>query len=291
MGIISVKNLKKYFGKNKAVDDISFEVHEGEIMGFLGPNGTGKTTTMSCMMNFLKPDGGSIEIFGEKVNKNSQDLKAKIGYISGEVGLYQDWTGNDHIRLVRKIRKSDGYVNDLIKWFDFDPSKKIKNLSSGNKQKLGLILALMHQPKLLILDEPTVGLDPMLQNKLYKLLKLEVKKGKTVFISSHNLSEVEKICDRVCIIKKGKIVAIVSVNDIKRMKLYSISVNFENNNVPPKEMLTSMNVSITQEFPGGYILNVKGDINPLMAILSTHRVNDLEIKRAELEQVFFEYYK
>jgi len=288
MKTIVVKNFKKHFGKTKAVDGISFDVKKGEIMGFLGPNGAGKTTTIRCMMDFIRPDGGTIEILGQDAKEKSAELKEEIGFLSGEVHLYKNWTGQDHINLIRKIREKKFDENGLIEQIDFNPHKKIKNLSSGNKQKLGLLLALMHKPKILILDEPTTGLDPLLQNTIYDILKEEASKGKTIFMSSHNLAEVERICDRVCIIKDGKIVATESVPNLKRKRLYTVKVYFEGK-VPSKE-LSSNGVEISRELSDGLILSVKGDIRPVLRKLDDYKIKDIEITHSNLEDLFLKYY-
>ena len=164
MAVIRVQNLKKYFGKTRAVDEISFDVNEGEIIGFLGPNGAGKTTTIRCLMDFIRPTEGKIEILGLDAQKNSAQLKTDIGFLSSEADLYKSWTGAEHIHFLERVKGISRFDEELIKNLKFDPRKKVGALSTGNKQKLGIILALMHQPKLLVLDEPTVGLDPLLQN-------------------------------------------------------------------------------------------------------------------------------
>lgn len=289
MSIIRVKDLKKYFGKTHAVDGISFEVQKGEIFGFLGPNGAGKTTTIRCMMDILRPDEGSIEILGLNAQKNSTKLKRDIGFLPGEVNLYENWTGREHIRLLEKIRGVSRFDDDLVTRLVFDPSLKVKSLSTGNEKKLALILALMHQPKLLILDEPTTGLDPLLRSAIHEVLKTEVKKGKTVFMSSHDLSEVEKICDRICIIKEGKIVDIESVASVKEKRIYTIHAYFKGK--VPKSQLSKDGVEITKELSDGLVLNVKGDIKPVLSKLSKYKLKDLEITHASLEEVFMEFYR
>lgn len=222
--VIKIEGLKKYFGKVKAVDGISFDVNKGEIFGFLGPNGAGKTTAIRCMMDFLRPDKGKITILGQDAQKDSTKLKEQIGFLAGEVHLYNNWTGQEHINFIAKIRGSDDFAKELINKLDFDPTKKAKNLSSGNKQKLALILALMHQPQVLILDEPTLGLDPLLQNTIYEILQSQVQKGTTIFMSSHNLREVERICDRVCIVRQGKVAAIESISNLKDLEITHTSL-------------------------------------------------------------------
>lgn len=290
MAVIKVKNLKKYFGGTKAVDGISFEVKRGEIMGFLGPNGAGKTTVIRCLMDFIRPSEGTIEIFGFDAQKNSAELKKDIGHLSSESTLYNSWTGQEHINFLEKIRGVSQLDEELIQNLKFDVKKKINALSTGNKRKLGLILALMHQPKLLVLDEPTVGLDPLLQNYIYEILKAQAAKGNTVLMSSHNLAEVEKICDRVVVLKEGKIVTIETISDLRTKKIYTIYAHFEGE-VPKKE-LTADGVELIKEFSNGLALKVKGDIKPLLSKLSNYKnLKDLEISHASLEEVFMEFYK
>lgn len=290
MTAIRVQNLKKYFGKTKAVNGVSFEVNEGEILGFLGPNGAGKTTTIRCMMDFIRPTEGKIEILGRDAQKDSAELKTDIGYLSSETDLYKSWTGAEHINFMERLRGISSFDEELEKELKFDRRKRAGVLSTGNRQKLGIILALMHQPKLLILDEPTVGLDPLLQNYIYEILRAEAAKGNTIFMSSHNLAEVEKICDRVVILKDGKIVAVESINDIKRKRIYTIYAYFEGD-VPKKDLVTN-GIGLVEEFSDGLVLNVKGDIKPLLTKLSGFKnLKDLEITHASLEEVFMEFYK
>jgi ABC-2 type transport system ATP-binding protein len=204
--VIRVENLKKYFGPVRAVDGISLAVKKGEVFGFLGPNGAGKTTTIRLLMDFLRPDAGKILI----------PKKESLGYLSGDVRLYANWTGREHIAFVEGLRGRCPYVNKLREKFVFDEHQKVKNLSLGNRQKLGLILALMHEPEVLILDEPTLGLDPLLQNAIYEILAERATKGSAIFMSSHNLYEVERVCDRVSILKEGKIVATETIPEERK---------------------------------------------------------------------------
>ncbi|MCH7541629.1 ABC transporter ATP-binding protein [Patescibacteria group bacterium] len=290
MNVISIENLKKSFGKTTAVDGISFDVREGEIMGFLGPNGSGKTTTIRCLMDFLRPDEGKIDILGLDAQKNTTELKNDIGHLSSESTLYNSWTGQEHIDFLEKIRGISRFDEELIDNLKFDPRKKIHALSTGNRRKLAVILALMHQPKLLILDEPTVGLDPLLQNYIYEILKDQTAKGNTVFMSSHNLAEVEKVCDRVIVLKEGKIVAIETISALREKKIYTIYAYFEG--AVPKKELTTDGAHLIKELPGGLALKVRGDIKPLLVKLSRHKnLKDVEISHASLEEVFMEFYK
>ena len=289
MDVIEVQNLVKYFGKTKAVDGISFQVEKGEIFGFLGPNGAGKTTTIRCMMDFIRPMDGRIIILGKDAQKNSVELKSKIGYLSDTIHLYGEWTGEMHIEFMAQSKRQKDITEALIKRLDFNPTKKTKKLSSGNRQKLGLIMALMHEPEVLIFDEPTASLDPLLQNTVYELFEEARTKGTTIFMSSHNLNEVERICTRIGIIKEGKIVAIESVEKLKQKKIYSVQI-FSQKPLE-KERLVGDGVEITKELSRGVILTVRGDINPLIEKLNGLSIEDIEIKHASLEEIFLEYYK
>lgn len=286
--VIEVKNLKKSFGPTKAVDGISFDVQKGEIFGFLGPNGAGKTTTIRCLMDLLHPNEGQITIFGQDARQAAPQLKKKIGYLPGEISLYGGWTGAEHIRFVEKLSRPSPIAGRLVKEFDFDAKFKVKNLSSGNKQKLGLILALMKQPELLILDEPTLGLDPILQNKVYEILEESIARGATVFMSSHNLAEVERICHRVGIIKDGKLISVDSVRELKQKRIYNLVARFATE--APQDFVMP-GVEIVKKMPGGVVLRIKGDINPVLEKLKRYELTDIEITHESLEQVFLEFYR
>jgi len=292
MKTIQIENLSKSYSKVLAVDRVSLEVREGEIFGFLGPNGAGKTTTIRCMMGFIRPDSGQIKILGRDAQRESWELKREIGFLAGESNLYSGWTPREHIELVTKIRGGGGKASELVSKFGLNLGKKVKNLSSGNKQKLGLILALMHEPKVLILDEPSAGLDPLLQRLTYEILREQAEKGVTIFMSSHDLDDVEKVCDRVCIIKEGRLASVEKISDLKKKRLYTIEVYFENR-LRPEDFKIS-GAEVIEELSGGYRLNVKGDINPILANLSKNKKNkvkDIEIKRSSLEEIFLEFYR
>jgi len=288
MKIIEVKDLKKYFGKIHAVDGISFDVQKGEIFGFLGPNGAGKTTTIRCIMDFVNLTSGKISIFEKDAQKDSALLKKKIGFLPGNVRLFEGWTGWDHIKFIEGVHGESEKISELIRKLDFNPKIKTRQLSSGNKQKLGLILALMNNPELLIMDEPTVGLDPLLQNTIYEILEDLKKKGTTIFMSSHNLPEVERLCSRVAIIRAGKIVALESIHDLHKKRMHHVKITFggEFN----KDAFKADGIEIEQVLSDGLILGVKGDINPLVKKIATSNLIDIEITHATLEEIFLEFY-
>jgi len=217
--VIETKNLTKYYGKIKGVEDLTFTVKKGEIFGFLGPNGAGKTTTIRTLLGYLHPTKGDAFIFGKNINENIVEIKANVGYIPGDLNLYGHLTGKQFLDYFASLRRRDmTLLGDLLEIFEVPLERKIKGYSKGMKQKLGIIQAFMDDPKLVIMDEPTSSLDPLLQQKFYKFLNKQKKKGKTMFFSSHVLSEVDKICDRVGIIRDGRLVALEDVESLKRKR-------------------------------------------------------------------------
>lgn len=290
---LELNNLHKHFARGrglvKAVENVSFVLPQGEIFGFLGPNGAGKTTTIRCIMNFIRPTSGSIRIFGKDAQKDAVELKQYMGYLSGNIRLYNRWTGKDHINYFSKINGGAEEANYLIERLDFDPTKKTKQLSSGNRQKLGIILALMHNPALIILDEPTNALDPILQQTTHHLLEEARDRGATVFMSSHNLAEVERVCDSVAIIKQGRLVATESISSLQQKHLYTVKAQFDRK--LNYDDLRMQNASV--EFLGDkrVILHVKGDIVPVLEKLSQLPLRDIEVHHATVEEIFLEYYQ
>jgi len=289
MGVIEIKNFIKHFGNVKAVDDITLSVNEGEIFGYLGPNGAGKTTTILCMMGFLNPTAGSISVLGKDATRERTALKNEIGYLSSDVHLYNDLTGQDHFNLIESVRGKSLILDQLINDFSYDPKIKVKNLSTGNKQKLGVLMCFMNQPKILILDEPTKGLDPILQNKVYEYLLNFKKNGTTIFMSSHNLDEVEKLCDHVGIIRTGKLVAVETIRTLKEKRIHVVRVNF--NEHPNIDIFKTLDIEDLVELANNEIsFKVKGDITPIIREISKYGLQNLEVTYAALEEIFMEYY-
>jgi len=289
MAIIEFQNTKKYFGNVEAVNGISLKIEKGEIFGFLGPNGAGKTTTISLMLDFLKPTAGEVILNGLKVSENSTELKRNIGYIPADVHFYENMTIQKHFELITTLKGKTKYLTDLIDDFDLNPKKKPKELSTGNRQKFAIILALMHGPEILIMDEPTRGLDPLYQNVFYKWLKKLNREGSTVFMSSHNLFEVENICNRVAVIKKGKVVALEDVKTLRNKRMHLVEIEFleKFNSSDFKESKWE----IIEKMDYHLKLKVAGDINLLLKTLTKYQVKDLLIERAGLEEIFLEYYQ
>lgn len=286
---IEVKDLKKYFGKTRAVDGVSFSVYKGEVFGFLGPNGAGKTTTIRCMMDFIRPTAGQITILGQDAQKNSVELKRSMGYLGPYTQLYNHLNGEEHIKLLEGISGQTDFDEELTQKLLFDRRTKVKKLSTGNRQKLNFILALMHKPKVLILDEPTVGLDPLLQQTVYKTLLDLKKKGATIFMSSHYLHEVEQICDRVGIIKEGQMVAVESMSDLRKKHMYKATIDLaEKYHV---EDFQIQEMKIINHSEKQLIIQIKGNINPLIKAIAKYKVKDIQIERASLDEIFMEYYQ
>ncbi len=232
MDIIKIKNFSKYYKTTLACDNINISVSKGEIYGFVGPNGAGKSTTIRTMLNFIKPTNGSITLFGMDSTKESKKIKNMIGYVSSEECLYPYMTGKEIIVYAAKLHrvKKEDYIKrmeEYSKYFNLDLNKKIRNYSHGNKRKVAFIISLINNPKLLILDEPTNGLDPIMQKRFKILLTNYKKKNNTVFISSHNLNEIEEICDKIVFIKEGKILDILTKEEIKNHKCGSLEKIFE----------------------------------------------------------------
>lgn len=288
---IEVEALSKNFGSKLALAGVTFSVPYGSIFGFLGPNGAGKTTTIRCLMDFIRPASGSIKLLGRDAQIDSAILKQSIGYLSSDSQFYPDWTAEDHIKLFESIKGRSPTRNKLVKRLGLDMRTKVKALSSGNKQKLAIVLCFVGDPELVIMDEPTRGLDPLLQNELYKILSEFVTDNKTVFLSSHNLGEVERICDSVVLIKDGVIVEEKTMANIRDMKVHI--VNATTAQVFDVAKLRSLNnVEVISNYGGKTItLKVRGNLNQVLSDLTKYRLSDVSINHLSLEDVFLEQYR
>ncbi|MDD3241316.1 MAG: ABC transporter ATP-binding protein [Bacilli bacterium] len=287
--MLKINNLTKYYGKNKGVEDINLDISKGEIFGFIGPNGSGKSTTIKCIMNLINKNNGEIFINKEEIKKKNFNIKEKIGYLPSEVNLYDDLTVKQMIEYSNSFYKKDCMkkANELVKRLELDLNKKIEQLSLGNLKKVGIVLTFMHSPKIAILDEATSGLDPLMQEEFYKILLEEKEKGMTIFFSSHILSEIKKVCDRVAIIKNGQIIKIENINTIRNNEFITITI--EANNI--KEFKKILNDSIIEENHKMIKFIYTGDINKLIKELNKYDVDKLLIEEPSIEEIFMHYYK
>ena len=230
MNAMKIENLVRDYGGGKGVFDVSFHVDQGEAFGFLGPNGAGKTTTIRHLMGFLKPKSGSCTINGLDCWRERDKVQARLGYIPGEISFFEDVSGAEFLKFIAQYRGigSQTRKEDLLERFELDPKSKIKKMSKGMKQKLGIVAAFMHDPDILILDEPTSGLDPLMQNRFIDLVAEEKKQGKTILMSSHMFEEVERTCDRIGIIRKGRMVAVDAAAALRERHTRSYTVTLEN---------------------------------------------------------------
>lgn len=227
--IIEINNLTKNFGKHRGIENISFKVSKGESFGFLGPNGAGKTTTIRHLMGFIRSQSGTCKIAGMDCWKESEKIQKSLGYIPGEINFFDDMTGVEFLNFIAKYK---GITNldkqkELIERFKLDPKGRIKKMSKGMKQKIGIITAFMHEPDILILDEPTSGLDPLMQSRFIELIAEEKEKGKTILLSSHMFEEVERTCDRIGIIREGRMVTVDSVENLRERHMHKYTVTLE----------------------------------------------------------------
>lgn len=233
MSVIKIESLVRDYGDGKGVFHVSFHVNQGEAFGFLGPNGAGKTTTIRHLMGFLKPKSGRCIIDGLDCWSERERVQARLGYIPGEISFFEDMTGAEFLKFIAEYRKI-GIQNrreELLERFELEPKSKIKKMSKGMKQKLGIVAAFMHDPDILILDEPTSGLDPLMQSRFIDLIAEEKKHGKTILMSSHMFEEVERTCDRIGIIRKGRMVAVDSADTLRERHTRKYTVTLENESV------------------------------------------------------------
>lgn len=290
MNIIETKNLTKNYGKNRGIQDVNISVKEGEIFGFIGPNGAGKSTTIKTLLNFIYPTSGSSKILGMDIVEDSSKIKEYIGYVPSEVRYYDDVKVKDIIKYSKSFysKIDQEYVDKICNELELDMNKKMGELSLGNKKKVSIAQALIHSPKLLILDEPTNGLDPLMQNKLFNILLKEKEKGNTVFLSSHNLTEVQNLCDRACVIKDGKIIDIIEIE--KETSKLSLKITLTSSDIT-KEIILGLSSKLLSNKENSYTFTYSKDIDTLIKEISKFKIDELLIEKENLEDTFLDYYK
>lgn len=290
MKVIEINNLTKNYKSNRGIENINLSVNEGEIYGFIGPNGAGKSTTIKTLLNFIYPTSGEASILEMDIVEYSHKIKEYIGYVPSEVKYYDDVKVADLIKYARSFypNTSKEEVDKLCTELELDMNKKVGELSLGNKKKVAIAQAMISKPKVLILDEPTNGLDPLMQKKLFNLLIEEKKKGNTVFLSSHNLVEVQNLCDRVCVIKEGKIVDIIEID--KAITKLGLKVTLTSSDIS-EELITNIGDKILSKNDNTYTFVYSKDINFLIKELSNYKVEELLIEKENLEDAFLNYYE
>ena len=288
--VIAIENLTKVYGRTTGVSGLNLTIKPGEVFGFLGPNGAGKTTTIRVLLDLIRPTSGRASIFGMDCQRHSVAIRRRVGYLPGEFTLYEHLTGREFLRYFAALRGGvDGRVVErLARQLRSDLSRTLGELSHGNTQKVGLIQALMNQPELLILDEPTTGLDPLVQQVFYRLIDEVRAEGKTVFLSSHNLPEVERICDRVAIVREGELVAVEDVPAIREKGIRKVEVTFETP-VPADafEGLPVLDLVVNERH---LRCTVQGTVDPLLKALARFTVVDLVSREPSLEELFLTLY-
>jgi ABC-2 type transport system ATP-binding protein len=289
--VIKVNRASKLYGATVGVEDISFEVPKGTVFGFLGPNGAGKSTTINMLVDFIRPTSGNIKIFGLDSIRDSLEIRRRIGFLAGDFALDKGLTGWQQLSYFGALRGNydKKYVNELATRLECKLDRKFKTLSRGNKQKIGLIAALMHKPELLVFDEPTSGLDPLIQAEFNKIIVEQKQRGATTFISSHVLSEVQEICDHVAFIRQGRIITSQPLKDIINAAARRIKITGTSKSAASELIV---NLKLKQYDLKGDMLafDYRGDMNDLVKVLSRTKLKDITINATDLESIFMGYY-
>ena len=289
--VIQIERLTKSYGAHRGITELDLDVAEGEIFGFLGPNGAGKTTTMRVLLDLIRPTTGRAMVFGIETTVDPVAIHRRVGYLPGEFDLYDRLTGAQTITYFGNLRGGVDrtYVDSLIQRLDLDPGRKFKEYSKGNKQKVGLVVALQHRPDLLILDEPTVGLDPLVQQTFFELVREARADGRTIFLSSHIIDEVDRTCDRVAIIREGRLVQVDRIEAIRRLAFHHVELSF--GTPVPTALFSELPGVRDVELHGNTIrMRVSGPIGAVIAAAAPHGLVDVVSREPNLEDVFLAQY-
>jgi ABC-2 type transport system ATP-binding protein len=291
--IIDITDLSKFYGKARGIEHVNLEIEEGEIFGFIGPNGAGKSTTIRLLLNLIFPTGGSARIMGMDVIRDTKEIKRQVGYIPSDGSAYPSMDVREFLSYCVRfygVQNSAHRIAELSELFELDLKRKIAELSMGNRKKVSIVQSLLHNPKLLILDEPTMGLDPLMQAKFFELLHSENRKGMTIFYSSHILSEVQMLCKRVAIIKEGKIIKLEDIETLRKKQLKKVHIRFADQVNEGDFSIHGIDRLITKL---GNLLSFmySGDINELVGLVAGRKIIDLTIEEPSLEEIFMHYYR
>jgi ABC-2 type transport system ATP-binding protein len=292
MPVIEISHLSKYYGRSRGIEDISFEVSQGDIFGFIGPNGAGKSTTIRILLNLIFPSSGSGSIFGMDMVKDSKKIRSHIGYVPSDANLYDRMKVHEFLEYNTAffaVKNSKHKIRELCDVFNLDPLRKIQELSTGNKKKVTIVQALVHKPELLILDEPTTGLDPLIQSRFFDLLHEENTNGTTIFFSSHNLSEVQTFCKTVAIIREGKIINVEEIAILRKKQLKRVRIDFsEDFRISEMGLIGIQRVNKQTGSNAEFLFS--GNINELISKLSVYKLENISIEEPSLEEIFLHYY-
>lgn len=290
MNVIEINKLTKSYGKARGIIDVSFNVEQGEIFGFIGPNGAGKSTTIRTLLSLIYPTSGSAKIFGKDCVQHASEIKKDIGYLPSEVFYYDNMKVIDLLKYSASFYKKDCMkrIKELAELLSLDLHKKIDDLSFGNKKKVGIVQGLLHSPKLIILDEPTSGLDPLMQQKFFELIKEENRKGATVLFSSHILSEVQQVCDRVAIIKDGRIINVEKISTLRENTYKKIAIEAVNLIEPKYFTMNGVTNLLVKDNAATFLFS--GDINAIMSQITNLKLRNVTIVEPDLEEIFMHYY-
>ncbi len=290
---ITLESLTKSYGKARGIVDLDLEIATGEVFGFLGPNGSGKTTTIRTVLDLIRPTSGTATVLGLDAQQHSLEIRSRTGYLPGELALYEEMTVHESLDYLVALRGGAGTdrIKELSDEFQLDLTRKIKDLSTGNKQKVGIIQAFSHEPELLILDEPTSGLDPLMQQNVYHLIDAARNEGRTVFLSSHVLPEVERIADRVGIIRQGKLIEVATVDELKDRAVRVVEVRFGSAGPDEQILMKVDNVVSVEQRRTTVQIRIEGSMDALIKVLAGYEVVAMRSEEADLEEVFLDLYR
>jgi ABC-2 type transport system ATP-binding protein len=289
--VLETRDLTVYYNRHRGIVDVNLTVEKGEVFGFLGPNGAGKTTTQRVLLDVIRPTKGQAFIFGKDCQKEGSTIRQQVGYLPGELSLYGNMKAEDFFTMVDTLwgnRGDKAYRDSLCERLNLNPHRKIREFSRGNKQKVGVVAAFMHKPELLILDEPTSGLDPLVQQSVLEMVREAKANGRTVFFSSHILSEVQAVCDRVGIIREGELVATQRIEDLMRQQFSRVRLDFAT--MPPDGAFALDGVTEVARDEQGVSLEIRDNLNAVLATAVTYHITNIKTDSISLEDIFLAYY-